>query len=123
MRFESPPKPAIHHGVLMCVDQMGDGFPIAWYPLVVLLRAERRMSASASSGKPQIATMDDLTAQLDSLLRLYAADHDEREGDAAGARARFRKDLEPLVAQRGRRAVITALNKLADAPSRSVSVH
>jgi hypothetical protein len=67
--------------------------------------------------------MDDLTARLDSLLRRYAAIHDEGEGDAAGARARFRKDLKPLVAQYGYRAVITALNKLADNPSQSVSVH
>jgi hypothetical protein len=67
--------------------------------------------------------MDDLTARLGSLLRLYAAAHDQGEGDAARARAQFRKDLEPLVAQYGRRAVITALNKLADAPWRPVSLH
>jgi len=67
--------------------------------------------------------MDDLTARLDSLLRRYAAAHDQGEGDAARAKARFRKELEPLVAQHGYRAVITALNKLADAPSRSAAVH
>jgi hypothetical protein len=67
--------------------------------------------------------MDDLTARLDSLLRRYATAHDQGNGDAARARARFRKDLEPLVAQHGCRAVITALNKLADNPSQSVSVH
>jgi hypothetical protein len=73
--------------------------------------------------EPQIATMDNLTARLDSLLRLYAAAHEAGEGDAARVRVQFRKELEPLVAQHGRRAVITALNKLADAPPRSVSVH
>jgi hypothetical protein len=67
--------------------------------------------------------MDNLIAQLDSLLRLYAAPHDWGEGGAVRARVQFRKELEPLVAQHGRRAVITALNKLADAPLRSVTVH
>jgi hypothetical protein len=67
--------------------------------------------------------MDDLTARLDSLLRGYAAVHDPGEGNAAQARARFRKDLKPLLAQYGYRAVITALNRLADTPSQSVSVH
>jgi hypothetical protein len=72
--------------------------------------------------EPRIATMDVLTAQLDSLLRLYAASHDAGEGDVARARVQFRKELAPLVAQHGRRAVITSLNKLAGAPSRSVTV-
>jgi hypothetical protein len=76
-----------------------------------------------SSGKSRIGAMDDLTARLDSLLRRYAAVHDQGEGDAAGVTARFRKDLKPLVAQYGYRAVITALNKLADAPSQPVSIH
>ena len=73
--------------------------------------------------RPQIATMDNLIAQLDSLLRLYVASHDWGEGDAVRARVQFRKELEPLVARHGRRAVITALNKLADAPLGSVTVH
>jgi hypothetical protein len=48
--------------------------------------------------------MTHLTARLESLLRLYAAAQDQGEGDAARLREQFRKDVEPLVAQYGRRA-------------------
>jgi hypothetical protein len=67
--------------------------------------------------------MTHLTARLESLLRFYAAAQDRGEGDAARLREQFRKDVEPLVAQYGRRAVIAALDELSGAASPSVPLH
>jgi hypothetical protein len=69
--------------------------------------------------------MTHLTAQLESLLRFYAAaqDQDQGEGDPARLREQFRKDVEPLVAQYGHRAVIAALDELSGAASPSVPLH
>ena len=67
--------------------------------------------------------MTHLTAQLESLLRFYAAAQDQGEGDAARLREQFRKDVEPLVAQYGHRAVIAALDELSGAASPSVPLH
>jgi hypothetical protein len=67
--------------------------------------------------------MTHLTARLESLLRLYAAAQDQGEGDAARLREQFRKDVEPLVAQYGHRAVIAALDELSGAASPSVPLH
>lgn len=65
--------------------------------------------------------MDDLTARLEALLRLYAAAFDERQDDQLGKR--FRKDLQMLVAEYGPQAVNAALDALPNAASPSGSLH
>jgi hypothetical protein len=67
--------------------------------------------------------MTHLTVRLEFLLRRYAAAHDKGEGDAARLREQFRKDVEPLVAQYGRGAVIAVLEELSGAASPSVPLH
>jgi hypothetical protein len=67
--------------------------------------------------------MNHLTAQLESLLRLYAAARDQGEVDATRLKEQFRKDVEPLVAQYGHRAVIAVLDELSGAASPSVPLH
>jgi hypothetical protein len=67
--------------------------------------------------------MTHLTAQLESLLRLYAAARDQGEVDPTRLKEQFRKDVEPLVAQYGHRAVIAVLDELSGAASPSVPLH
>jgi hypothetical protein len=67
--------------------------------------------------------MTHLTTRLESLLRFYAAAHDQGEGDAARSREQFRKDVEPLVAQYGYRAVIAVLDELSGTASPSLPLH
>jgi hypothetical protein len=67
--------------------------------------------------------MDDLTGQLEALLRLYAAAFDRNDGDDGRAREQFRRDLELLIARYGRAAVDAALDKLPDEAWPSVSLH
>jgi hypothetical protein len=67
--------------------------------------------------------MDDLSARLEYLLRLYAAACHQVDADAALLREQFRKDREPLVAQYGQEAVIAALDGLLDVPQPLVSLH
>ena len=67
--------------------------------------------------------MDDLTARLEALLRLYAAADDWGQRGGARWAEQFRKDLALLVAKYGFKAVDTALEKLPDEPWPSVSLH
>jgi hypothetical protein len=65
----------------------------------------------------------DLTARLEYLLRVYAAACNQVKADADRLREQFRKDVEPLGAQYGQKAVIAALDRLSDGSCSSVSLH
>jgi hypothetical protein len=60
-------------------------------------------------------------ARLEALLRLYAAACDRGDGDRLAEQ--FRRDLQLLVSEHGRKAVNAALNELPDVASPSVSLH
>lgn len=66
--------------------------------------------------------MDDLTARLEALLRLYAAAGGPGQGSAR-LTERFRKDLQLLVAKYGPNVIDSALEKLPDEAWPSVSLH
>jgi carbon monoxide dehydrogenase subunit G len=66
--------------------------------------------------------MDDLTARLEALLRLYAAAGDRGEGSAR-LTGQFQEDLQLLVAKYGPRVVDATLEKLGDEVWPSVSLH
>jgi hypothetical protein len=66
--------------------------------------------------------MDDLTARLEALLRLYAAAADRGPGSAL-LTEQFQKDLQLLVAKYGPGVVDAALEKLPDEAWPSVSLH
>jgi hypothetical protein len=67
--------------------------------------------------------MDDLTARLEALLRLYAAAGAEGHLDGAGLAEQFRRDLQLLVTEYGHKAVDEALDKIPDELWPSVSLH
>jgi hypothetical protein len=67
--------------------------------------------------------MDDLTARLEALLRLYSAARDQGQGDGVRLAEQFRKDLQLLVNEYGPKAVDEALDKIPDEVWPSVSLH
>ncbi len=66
--------------------------------------------------------MDDLTARLEALLRLYVAAGDYGQGSAR-LTEQFRRDLQSLVSKYGPRVVDATLEKLGDEARPSVSLH
>jgi hypothetical protein len=56
-------------------------------------------------------------------LSCVSAARDLGEVDATRLKEQFRKDVEPLVAQYGHRAVIAVLDELSGAASPSVPLH
>jgi hypothetical protein len=73
--------------------------------------------------KPPIAPMDELTARLESLLRLYAGARQQDEGDGIQLAQLVGKDLQLLVAEFGPRAVDAALDKIPDGSWQPGSLH
>ena len=71
----------------------------------------------------QTLPMDDLSARLEALLRLYSAACDQSQGDGVGLAEQFRKDLQLLVTEYGPKAVDEALDKIPDEVWPSVSLH
>jgi hypothetical protein len=66
--------------------------------------------------------MDELTARLESLLRLYAGARQQDQGDGTQV-ALFSKGLQLLVAEFGPRAVDAALDKIPDGSWQPGSLH
>jgi hypothetical protein len=67
--------------------------------------------------------MDDLTARLEALLRLFAEADAKDQLDRTRLAEKFRKDLASLVAEYGPNALDAALDELPDAALPSVSLH
>lgn len=69
--------------------------------------------------------MTDLTARLEVLLRRYAAECESQPPSTALDRLgeEFRRKIDALVAQYGRRAVDKAIDALPDVRWPSVSLH
>jgi hypothetical protein len=69
------------------------------------------------------AEWTDVAPDRPTLLHFYVTAHDEGEGDAAQLIEQLCENVEPLVAQYGHRAVISALDELSGTASPSVSLH
>ena len=67
--------------------------------------------------------MDELTARLESLLRLYAEARQQDQGDGTQLTQLFSKDLRLLVAEFGPRAVDAALDKIPEGSWRPGLLH
>jgi carbon monoxide dehydrogenase subunit G len=67
--------------------------------------------------------MDELTARLESLLRLYAGARQQDQGDGTRLEQLFGRDLQLLVAEFGPRAVDAALDKIPDGSWQPGSLH
>ncbi len=67
--------------------------------------------------------MDDLTARLEALLRLYASGNAKGNGDGARLTKQFRKSLQLLITEYRPEVVDEALDKPADEVWPSVSLH
>ena len=67
--------------------------------------------------------MDELTARLESLLRLYAGARQQDQGDRTRLEQLFSRDLQLLVAEFGPRAVDAALDKIPDGSWQPGSLH
>jgi hypothetical protein len=73
--------------------------------------------------KLPIAPMDELTARLESLLRLYAGACHQDQGDGTQLAQLFSKGLQLLIAEFGPRAVDAALDKIPDGSWQPGSLH
>ncbi len=68
-------------------------------------------------------TMSDLTASLEALFRRYAEAVDLHPRALRRLHTEFRKDMDVLIAQFGKRAVDKAIAELPDERWPSVSLH